>query len=228
MMNKNRKSPVIVGLIRFIIKSLFFVLILFLSAGSLKYLNAWIFIGSFFLPDFLIIIYLAIKDPELLLKRLKNEETEKTQKIFIHIFRITALIVIILSGLDYRFQWSNISIFLVITLAIIMIFGFILSFVVMKQNSYASRVIEIQKRQKLIDTGLYSLIRHPMYLSAILIFCPLPLVLGSFYAFILSILIVPVLLVMRIMNEEKVLKKNLIGYTKYMKKVKHRLIPFIW
>jgi len=227
-MNKNRKSEIIVGLIRFILVFLVCSFILFFSAGSIKYLNAWIFIGSFFLPGFLIIIYLAIKDPELSRKRLKNQEKEKTQKIFSLILRTTAIIVFIISGLDYRFQWSNISIWLVITSATIMIFGFILSFVVMKQNSYASRVIEIQKEQKIIDTGLYSVIRHPMYLAAILIFCPIPLVLGSFYAFILCIIIVPFLLVIRIMNEEKVLQQNLIGYTEYMKKVKYRLIPFIW
>ena len=227
-MNKNSKSEIIVGLIRFILVSLIFSFILFFSAGSIKYFNGWIFIGSFFLPDFLIIIYLAIKDPELLLKRLKSQEKEKTQKIFNLIFRITAIIILITSGLDYRFQWSNIPIWLVITSATIMIFGFILSFVVMKQNRYASRVIEKQKGQKIIDTGLYSVIRHPMYLSAILIFCPTPLVLGSFYAFILCIIIVPFLLAIRIMNEEKVLQQNLMGYPEYMKKVKYRLIPFIW
>ena len=150
------------------------------------------------------------------------------KQIFNLIFRITVIITLITSGLDYRFQWSNISILLVITSATIIIFGFILSFVVMKQNSYASRVIEIQKGQKIIDTGLYSIIRHPMYLSAVLIFCPTPLVLGSFYAFILCIIIIPFLFVIRILNEEKVLQQNLIGYTKYMKKVKYRLIPFIW
>ncbi len=227
-MDSNRKSAIIGGVIRFILVSLVYLFLLFFSAGSIKYLNAWIFIGSFFLPDFLIIIYLAIKDPELLQKRLKNQENEKTQKIFNLIFRITAIIAIIISGLDYRFQWSNVSIWLVIASSTIMIFGFILSFVVMKQNRYASRVIETQKRQKLIDTGLYSVIRHPMYLSAILIFCPTPLVLGSFYAFILCIIIIPFLFVIRIMNEEKVLQQNLMGYTEYMKKVKYRLIPFIW
>jgi protein-S-isoprenylcysteine O-methyltransferase Ste14 len=98
----------------------------------------------------------------------------------------------------------------------------------MKQNSYASRTIEIQKGQKLIDAGLNSIIRHPMYLSAILIFCPVPLVLGSIYGFLLSIVIIPFLFIIRIMNEEKVLQQDLIGYADYMKKVKYRIIPFIW
>ncbi len=227
-MNKNRKSEIIREFIRFIFILLFFTFLIFFSAGSIKYLNGWIFVGAFFLPDLIILIYLAIKDPDLLQKRLDDQEEEKTQKFFIHSFRITALSILIVSGLDYRFQWSDISIWLVITSAIIIVLGFILSFIVMKQNSYASRTIEIQKGQKLIDNGLNSVIRHPMYLSAILIFCPVPLVLGSIYAFLLGIVIIPFLFIIRIMNEEKVLQQDLMGYADYMKKVKYRIIPFIW
>ena len=109
-----------------------------------------------------------------------------------------------------------------------MVSGFIMSLIVMRQNSYSSRVIEIQKDQKLIDTGLYSVVRHPMYLSALLIFCPMPLILGSFYVFIPFVIFVPSLLIMRIINEEKFLKNNLNGYMKYLQTVKYRLIPFVW
>lgn len=227
-MDKNRELEISRGLAIFILKSLVFSSLLFLSAGSMDYLNGWIFIASFYLPDFLILIHLAITDTELLQKRLTDQEKEKPQKFFNLIFRTTAIIVLILSGLDYRFHWSDMPIWLVLASAIITIFGFIVSFVVMKQNSYASRIIEIQEGQKIINTGLYSVIRHPMYLSAILIFCSTPLVLGSFYAFALCTIIIPFLFAIRIMNEEKVLRQNLIGYTKYAEKVKYRLIPFIW
>ena len=164
----------------------------------------------------------------MLQKRLKIKEKEKSQKIFNILYFIASIIALFTTGLDFRYGWSYIPLWLVIVAACIMVSGFIMSLIVMKQNSYSSRVIEIQKDQKLIDTGLYSVVRHPMYLSALLIFCPMPLILGSFYVFIPFVIFVPSLLIMRIINEEKFLKNNLNGYMKYSQTVKYRLIPFVW
>ena len=133
----------------------------------------------------------------------------------------------IVSGLDYRFHWSKVPIILSIIFSLVSIFGFLLLFLVWKQNSYASKIIEIQEEQKIIDTGLYSIVRHPMYLACTIIYLFNPIILGSWYAFIPAIL-VPIFLGKRIRNEEVVLQKGLKGYDLYMKKVRYRLIPFIW
>jgi len=214
--------------IRYILILLFVSFVLFLPAGSLKFWNAWIFIGALFLPELFALIYLAIKDPELLQKRLKIKEKEKAQRIFNILYIIIFIITLIITGLDFKYHWSIVPVWLVIVATGIMISGFFMVFIVLKQNSYASRVVEIQEGQKVIDVGLYSVVRHPMYLSALIFFCPMPLVLGSLYAFIIPVILAPFLLLIRIINEEKVLKNNLNGYKEYVKKVKYRLIPFVW
>jgi protein-S-isoprenylcysteine O-methyltransferase Ste14 len=214
--------------IRYILILLFVSFVLFLPAGSLKFWNAWIFIGALFLPELFALIYLAIKDPELLQKRLKIKEKEKAQRIFNILYIIIFIITLIITGLDFKYHWSIVPVWLVIVATGIMISGFFIAFIVLKQNSYASRVVEIQEGQKVIDVGLYSVVRHPMYLSALIFFCPMPLVLGSLYAFIIPVILAPFLLLIRIINEEKVLKNKLNGYKEYVKKVKYRLIPFVW
>ena len=219
---------IILALLRIIITLLFFSLLLFLPAGSLKFCNGWIFIGALFFPSLIGIIYFAIKDPEILQKRSKIKEKEKSQRIFNIFFAITLIIALIITGLDYKYHWSVVPLWLVIVAAVIMISGYFMICVVLKQNRYASRVVEIQEGQRVVDIGLYSVVRHPMYLFATIYFCSMPLVLGSWYAFIIPVIAAPVLLVIRIINEEKVLKKDLNGYEDYMKKVKYRLLPFIW
>jgi protein-S-isoprenylcysteine O-methyltransferase Ste14 len=134
----------------------------------------------------------------------------------------------IIPGLDFRFHWSHVPVWLVIVASTIMLFGFIMVVIVMKQNIYTSRTIEIQEGQKLIDSGLYSIVRHPMYLFGLIVICSMPLILGSVYAFMPLIILCPLLFIIRILNEEKVLKDNLNGYKEYMEKVKYRLIPYIW
>lgn len=216
------------AIIRYILTLLFVFFLLFLPAGSLKFWNAWIFIGALFLPDLFLLIYLAIKDPGLLQKRLKIKEKDKSQRIFNVLYYIGIIITLIITGLDFKYRWSVVPLWLVIVATGIMISGFFMAFIALKQNRYASRVVEIQEGQKIIDFGLYSVVRHPMYLSALFLFCPMPLVLGSWYAFIIPVIVAPFLLVIRIINEEKVLKNDLNGYEDYMKKVKYRLLPFIW
>jgi len=200
---------------------------LFITAGTFRYWNGWLFLISIFFPVLVVFIYLLINDPELLEKRLKVKEEVKEQRIIQKIGIIPVIIGFLLPGLDYRFDWSNVPMWLVVTGTIFIILGYILFIIVMRQNSYASRVIEIQQNQKVIDTGMYSIIRHPMYLSAIMIMLFSPLVLGSFYALIPMIFYV-IIIIFRIINEEEVLKKGLEGYTEYLEKIKYRLIPFIW
>lgn len=223
----DKKKIVIKALSRFISGLLFISAILFISAGTIEYWNAWLFIGILFIPILLVLIYLSIHDPELLDKRLKGREREGQQKKVILFSLITFLTGFILAGLDYRLGWSTVPLFLVLFSAVIILIGYILFFVVIHENRYASRVIEVQEKQKVIDTGLYSVVRHPMYSAAILMFLFTPLVLGSFYALILFLLF-PFQMGMRIKNEEELLEKELDGYVEYKKRVKYRIIPRVW
>lgn len=173
------------------------------------------------------LIYLFIKDPGLIEKRMHIKEKDKAQKLYVKVSIIFFIITFIIPGLDYRFSWSHIPLRLVITATIIMILGYIMFFIVMTENSYASRIIEIQVNQKVIDYGLYSIIRHPLYLSSLILYGASPIVLGSYYALI-PMMLLPAILVYRIINEEKLLINGLEGYKDYMKKVRYRLIPYIW
>jgi protein-S-isoprenylcysteine O-methyltransferase Ste14 len=227
-MSSEKRNPLITRSVFMYLSSLLFVgLLVFLPAGSVKFWNGWLFIGVLFTAMFFVLIWLLVKDPDLLAKRLKTREKEKPQKTYIILSIIVLFGTFILPGLDFRFNWSDIPLSVVLIATLVMIGGYLMFFAVMRQNTYASRVIEIQEGQKLIDTGLYSIVRHPMYLGATILYISVPLVLGSWYALIPSALI-PILLIIRIMNEEKVLISGLKGYTDYMKKVKYRLIPFIW
>ena len=159
---------------------------------------------------------------------MKISEKEKVQKFFNIFILLIILCILMFSGLSFRFGYISVVGWVSILSVAVMMMGFVLSLVVMKQNSYSSRVVEIQKDQVVIDTGMYSVIRHPMYLSAILIFCPTPLIVGALYVFIPVVFIVPMIFAIRTLNEEKVLQQELIGYKEYMKKVKFRVIPYIW
>jgi len=200
---------------------------IFIPAGTLKFWNGWLFIGALFIPMFCAFIYLFQKNPDLLAKRLKTREKEKTQKIYKVTSLIVLLAIFIVPGLDFRFNWSNVPLLIVLISTLIMLSGYLMFFIVMKQNTFASRIIEIEDGQRLIDSGLYSFVRHPMYLAGIILWGFEPLVLGSFYGLIPTIFFVA-LIIIRIINEEKVLKSGLKGYDDYMKKVKYRLLPFIW
>ena len=214
-------------LIRYIIAFVFIGLLIFIPAGTLKFINGWIFIAGLFIPMTFTLIYLMVKDPELLEKRIQLKEKENVQKKYIKLSILLYIIAYIIPGLDYRYHWSNVPNWLVIVSLVVMIFGYVMFIIVMLQNRYASRVIEIQDKQKLIDTGLYRVVRHPMYLAAIILYMASTIVLGSYYTLI-PMMLLPFLLRYRIKNEEKVLMEGLPGYNEYMKKVKYRLIPFIW
>jgi protein-S-isoprenylcysteine O-methyltransferase Ste14 len=201
--------------------------LLFIPAGSLRFWNAWIFMGVLFIPMLSVIVYLIIRDPELLFKRMNTNEKENTQKKVVLFTSLIFLSSLIISGLDFRFQWSKVPLVVVISSAIIVLTGYILFFMVMRQNSYASRVVEIQEKQKVIDSGLYSIVRHPMYSAAILMFMFMPLVLGSFFALI-PLVIFPFQMSTRMKNEELILEEGLEGYIEYTKKVRYKIIPLLW
>lgn len=223
----SRWNVLLRALIRYLLAFAFVGLILFVSAGTIKYKAGWIFIAGLFVPMTFTLLFLLIKDPELLEKRMKTKEKQSAQKKYLRISLVLFVLAYILPGLDYRFHWSDVPAWLTVLSLIVMIGGYIMFIVVMIQNRYASRVIEIQNNQKLIDTGLYSVVRHPMYLAASILYIASVLVLGSYYALI-PMLFLPFLLALRMVNEEKLLIKELPGYKEYTQKVKYRMIPYVW
>ena len=202
-------------------------LLLFIPAGSFNYYNGWLFIGILFIPMFIVGIIMMIKDPELLRKRISGKESDKEQRIVILLSGLMFISGFVIAGLNYRFNWIYISNIVVIISSIVFLISYVLYAEVLRENTFLSRTIDIQKNQKVIDTGLYKIVRHPMYLITIFMFLSIPLILGSIISFIIF-LIYPFIIIKRINNEEKVLEKELIGYKEYQNKVKYKLIPFIW
>ncbi len=212
---------------KFVLGFIIIAFLLFISAGTLKYWNAWLFIGILFIPMLIVGIILIIKNPDLLRKRLNAKEKEDEQKRVLMLGGIMFISGFIVSGLNYRFQWIILPRGIIAVATIIFLFSYVLYAEVLRENVYLSRTVEVQENQKVIDTGLYGIVRHPMYSSTILLFLSMPLVLGSLFSFFIF-LVYPVIMVKRIKNEEKVLEIGLSGYSEYKNKVKYRVIPFIW
>ena len=214
-----------------IIKYVFGVVIvgalLFIPAKSFKYWNGWLFMGLLFVPMFIAGIILMIKNPELLKKRLNAKEKENEQKWVLLFSGLMFLAGFIIAGLNYRFTWIEMPNIVIIISSVLFIIAYILYAEVLRENTYLSRTIEVQEDQKVVDTGLYGIVRHPMYAITILLFLTMPLILGSIISFLIF-LIYPIIISKRIKNEEEVLEKDLKGYTEYKKKVKYKIIPFIW
>ena len=202
-------------------------MLIFLPAGTLKYVNGWIFMGVLFIPMFIAGVVMMIKDPALLARRLDAKEKQKEQGIVIKLSGLMFIVGFVLAGLDYRFNWLQVPRFITYISAGLFIIGYGLFALVLKQNTYLSRTIKVEENQKVIDSGLYGIVRHPMYMATLLLFLSMPLILGSLVSFFIF-LAYPVLIGVRIINEEKVLENQLEGYIEYKKKVKYRLIPFIW
>ncbi len=202
-------------------------LLLFLPAGTFDYIYAWLFIGILFIPMLIFGIVLYLKAPALLEKRLNNKEKESTQKGVIALSGLIFPTGFILSALDFRFSWSRVPEWLVITASLLFLIGYTLYAEVMRENAYLSRTVEVQDCQTVIDTGLYAVVRHPMYLATLFMFLPLPLILGSFWGLI-PFALYPAIIVIRIHNEEKVLTSELVGYFEYKNKTKYKLLPYIW
>lgn len=202
-------------------------LLLFVPAGSLAYPNGWLFISLLFIPMLVLGFVLLFKAPELLEKRLNAKEEQGEQRKVVGLSALLFLAGFMTAALDFRFGWSQLPGWLVLAASAVLLLSYGMYAEVMRENAYLSRTVEIQENQKVIDTGLYGIIRHPMYTSTILLFLSIPLVLGSGIAFLLF-LAYPVLIAKRIRNEEQVLEEGLAGYREYKQKVKYRLIPFIW
>jgi protein-S-isoprenylcysteine O-methyltransferase Ste14 len=223
----NRIKLLLSALTKFLCGLILVGVLLFLPAGSFAFMGGWIFIALLFIPMIVLGIALFIKAPELLQKRLGAKEKENTQKGVVALSGLLFLVGFIVAGLDYRFGWSHVPTWLVIVSSAILLISYALYAEVMRENAYLSRTIEVQEGQKVVSTGLYGIVRHPMYAVTIWLFLSIPLVLGSFWS-LLCFAYYPILIVVRILNEEKVLTQELDGYADYKKKVKYRLIPFIW
>ena len=201
--------------------------ILFLPAWSFSYWNAWLFMGILFVPMFIAGIVMLGKNPELLQKRLDAKEKEAEQKSVVASSGLMFLASFIVAGLDWRFGWTNMPNWMVWAATGLFLLSYVLYAEVLRENTYLSRTIEVQENQKVIDTGLYGIVRHPMYMATIVLFLSMPLVLGSLYSFIIMLVYIPII-AKRIRNEEKVLEESLPGYKEYKQKVKYKVIPFIW
>lgn len=226
-MNVSKGSLILKMLEKFGTGFLIIGLALFLCAGSIHYRNGWIFILSLAIPMAVFGVTLLIKDPQTLARRLLDKEPDKKQNANISLSGWMFLLSFILSGLDYRFGWSNVPTAVVVAALIVMLGGYVMFVWVILQNAYASRVVDVYENQKIITDGLYSIVRHPMYLASLFIFLAMPVVLGSWVALI-PMLHYPIVLVRRIRSEETLLIRELDGYDDYITKVKYRLVPFIW
>lgn len=202
-------------------------LLLFLPAWTLHYPQAWLFLGILFVPMILVGIVLFVKSPDLLEKRLDAKEEESEQRSVVALSGLMFLAAFILAGLSFRFGWLMLPFPVSIAAAVVFLAGYVMYAEVLRENTYLSRTIEVQEDQKVIDTGLYGVVRHPMYLATVILFLAMPLILGSVISFLIMLVYLPII-AKRIRNEEQVLEEGLPGYREYKEKVKYRLIPFLW
>ena len=202
-------------------------LLLFLPAGSLHYWQGWLLMGILFVPMFVAGLLLMVKNPELLRKRLNAKEEEKEQKSVVALSGVMFVAAFVMAGLNWRFQWLVLPDWAVWIAATLFLTGYALYAEVLRENTYLSRTIEVQEDQKVINTGLYGIVRHPMYSATIILFLSMPLVLASPISFLLMLLYLPII-AKRIRNEETVLENGLEGYREYKQRVKYKVIPYIW
>ena len=201
--------------------------LLFLTAGSFSYWQAWLLLAILFIPMFGADLVMMKKCPDLLRKRLNVKETEDEQKLVIFFSGLMFLAAFLLAGLTYRYGWIRLPGWVSWLAAVLFLLAYALYAEVLRENAYLSRTIEVQENQKVIDTGLYGIVRHPMYMATLLLFLAMPLVLGSIFSFLVMLFYIP-LIARRIRNEEKVLEEGLAGYTEYKQRVKYKVIPRIW
>lgn len=213
--------------VKFLLGVLLVGALIFLPAGTLSFFNGWLLMGILFIPMLIAGSVLLFKNPSLLQKRLAAKEGDKEQDLVVKLSGLMFLLGFVVAGLGVRFSWYILPRGIVIAASFVFLIAYILYAEVLRENAYLSRTVEIQEGQRVIDTGLYSVVRHPMYSATLLLFLSMPLVLGSLYSFAIF-LIYPFLIAKRIKNEEAFLQASLSGYTDYMQKVKYRLIPFVW
>lgn len=212
---------------KFIFGLILFGLLLFVPAGTIYYPNGWLLIVILFVPMFVAGIAMMFKNPDLLKKRLNAKEEEKEQKTVVALSGIMFVSAFIVAGLNYRFKWMILPKWAVIIGVVVFLLAYIMYAEVLRENTFLSRTIEVQDNQKVIDTGLYGIVRHPMYSATLFLFISMGIVLGSLFSFVILLSYIPIIS-KRMRNEEKVLEEGLEGYKEYKSKVKYKVIPFVW
>lgn len=212
---------------KFILGIILFGVVLFVPAGTIHYPNGWLLISVLFIPMFIAGIVMVFKNPELLKKRLNAKEEEKEQKKVVALSGIMFLAAFVIAGLNFRFKWFILPNWAVIIGTVVFLLAYAMYAEVLRENTYLSRTIEVQENQKVIDTGLYGIVRHPMYSATLFLFLSMGIILGSPISFMILLLYIPII-AKRIKNEEMVLEEGLIGYSEYKTKVKYKVIPFVW
>ncbi len=215
------------ALTKFICGLLLVGLLIFLPAGTIAYTYGWLLIGLLFAPMLIAGFVMFFKTPDFLAKRLDVKEKQATQKGVVAFSGLMFIAGFVVAGLDYRFGWSTVPTWVVIIASVLFLTAYALYAEVMRENAYLSRTIKVEEGQTVVDTGLYGIVRHPMYMATILLFLMIPLVLGSWYALI-AFAFYPAIIVVRLKDEEDLLTRELPGYVEYKQKVKYRIIPFIW
>lgn len=202
-------------------------LLIFLPAGTLAYTYGWLFIALLFIPMLIAGFVMLAKSPEFLKKRLDAKEKQSAQKGVVAVSGLMFIIGFVVAGLDFRFGWSTVPAWVIIIASVLFVFAYALYAEVMRENAYLSRTIKVEQGQTVVDTGLYGIVRHPMYAATVLLFLMIPLVLGSWYALI-AFAVYPAVIAVRLTDEEELLTRELPGYVEYKQRVKYRIIPFIW
>ena len=215
------------AIVKFTCGLLLVLALIFLPAGTVNYPYGWLLVGLLFAPMLIAGFVMLAKSPEFLKKRLDVKEKQATQKGVVAYAGLMFIAGFVVAGLDYRFGWSNMPQWVTIIASVLFLFSYTLYAEVMRENAYLSRTIQVEEGQKVVDTGLYGIVRHPMYAVTILLFLMMPLVLGSWYALI-AFAFYPVIIIVRLKDEEDLLTRELPGYEAYKEKVKYRIIPFIW
>ena len=202
-------------------------LLIFLPAGTLQYPCGWLFMGLLFVPMLIAGFILLFKSPDFLAKRLDAKEKQATQKGVVALSGLMFIAGFVVAGLDFRFGWSHVPFPVVIAAGVLFLAAYALYAEVMRENAYLSRTIKVEEGQTVVDTGLYGIVRHPMYAVTILLFTMIPVILGSWYALI-AFAFYPAIIIIRLKDEEELLTRELAGYSAYKEKVKYRILPFIW
>ena len=215
------------AIIKFLSGLLLVGLLLFLPAGTFVWRQAWLLLGILFVPMFIAGLIMMKRAPDLLRKRLDAKEEEKEQKTVIVLSGLMFLAAFIVAGLNFRFRWIVLPVWVSWAAAVLFLLAYVLYAEVLRENVWLSRTVEVQENQKVVDTGLYGIVRHPMYMTTLLLFLSMPLVLGSVISFVIMLLYIPII-AKRIRNEEQVLEGGLEGYAEYKKRIRYKVIPFVW
>ena len=221
------KKLIIDGLVKLTAGILLTGALTFIPAGTLHFWQGWVLLGTLFIPMFIAGLVMIAKSPDLLRKRLNAKEKQTEQKTVVALSGLMFIAAFVLAGLNFRYGWMPMPPTLTWIAAAIFLAGYVMYAEVMRENAYLSRTIEVQENQKVVDTGLYGIVRHPMYSATLLLFLSMPLILGSIPSFIITLTYIPIIQ-KRMTSEEKILAEGLEGYKEYMQKVKYRIIPFIY